>query len=824
MDNRLNLVVNFAQAGLDTLQGGLRNLVGLGRRGGDTIKDMARESRKLEKELKDVRQQLVDGMADGERQLSELAQQERKLTRDVETANDALRRQRNLMQIDNRAADIRAHGDRMMSRGRDNIVGGVSILAPIVLAARAGGEFSSTLVDIQQKAELTDRAMVGVRNNITAAAEAGKQMPADMAFAVDTLAGLGMAVEDAATLSAPMARFMTAFKVEGTDAAAAIFSGLKTMNIPLAQTGKLLDMMAEGGNVGAFEVKDMAAALPSLTAQMKALGQTGTDATAELIAMLETVRGGAGSSEQAATQASDLLTKLTAPATVSAFAKNFGLDVPAAIKKGAEAGITPLETMIALTRQATGGDLSKIGYAFADKESAAAMRTLIQNYDAFAAAKDKVGAAAGVTDRAFDQRVANDQTIAWRELSVAMSNLVLSVSPVLLPFLRTLTDQLSAGAQWVTAFANKHPAAAGMMLKLVTALALGKVALGGLQFAFGGLLKPMATAYGYFKKVEGVSRFSAHLVRAGSVLTKFKSIAGAAFRFLDRANMMLVRGVQAAAPLVARGFTIMRSAALFLARGVMRAGAMMLANPIVLAIVAIVAALGLAGYMIYKHWDTIRAAFSNGVAMIGAAWTQISGAFDTGIEWVKTRLSGFGSWMASIGRAMMDGLLLAINPMALASKLVGMAKTGVTAFKKYLGIKSPSRLFMAMGGHIAEGAALGIDRRSRAAQNSARRLALGVAGAASIAAMPAAAGDASPASRLALRAPIAAIAPIARGQSIAPAARAAQSASASSDRYEFNIYAQPGQSAEDIARAVRAELDRREREAAARRRSSFGDD
>ncbi|WP_299307814.1 phage tail tape measure protein [uncultured Croceicoccus sp.] len=803
MDNRLNLVVNFAQAGLDKLEGGLRNLVGLGRSAGDTIKDMASESRRLEKELKDVRQQLVVGMADGERQLSELAQQERKLTRDVEAANAALKRQRNLMEIDKRANAIRAQGDRFMSRGRDNIVGGIGILAPIVLAARAGGEFSSTLVDIQQKAELTDRAMIGVRNNITAAAKAGKQMPADMALAVDTLAGLGMAVEDAATLSAPMARFMTAFKVEGTDAAAAIFSGLKTMNIPLAQTGKLLDMMAEGGNVGAFEVKDMAAALPSLTAQMKALGQTGTDATAELIAMLETVRSGAGSSEQAATQASDLLTKLTAPATVSAFAKNFGLDVPAAIKKGAEAGITPLETMIALTRQATGGDLSKIGYAFADKESAAAMRTLIQNYDAFAAAKDKVGAAAGVTDRAFDQRVANDQTVAWRELSVAMSNLVLSVSPVLLPFLRTLTDQLSAGAQWVTAFAEKHPAAAGMMLKLVTALALGKVALGGLQFAFGGLLKPMATAYGYFKKVEGVSRFATQLPRSAALVAKAGRLIGIGLRLMMGPWGLVVAGVAAAAYAIykhwgaisgffQRNWTTIRNVLL---------GAVVIFAPFLAAIM-------LAASVVIRNWDKIKSATLQMLATVGGIVRPFMRPF---IQ-IGNFLGGLVDKFFGFGANIVGGLIRGIASMTggVISAIFNLAGTIGAKFAEKLGIKSPSRVFMAYGGHIVDGIAIGIDRRSRAAQNSARRLALGVAGAASIAAMPAAAASGG-------YRPLAAPSPIARAGS-------SDHGITYSGPITITVAAHPGQSAGDIATAVRRELEANARQAAARRRSSFGDD
>jgi uncharacterized membrane protein YebE (DUF533 family) len=44
----------------------------------------------------------------------------------------------------------------------------------------------------------------------------------------------------------------------------------------------------------------------------------------------------------------------------------------------------------------------------------------------------------------------------------------------------------------------------------------------------------------------------------------------------------------------------------------LRAGMMMLANPMVLAIVAIGAAIGVLAYLVYTNWDRIKAAFGAG--------------------------------------------------------------------------------------------------------------------------------------------------------------------------------------------------------------------
>src|SRR5690606_24930806 len=127
---------------------------------------------------------------------------------------------------------------------------------------------------------------------------------------------------------------------------------------------------------------------------------------------------------------------------MKAFAKA-NIDAMAAIKAGIQSGISPLETMIALTKRATGGDLMRLQEFFTEKDSSSAMRTLILEYDKFAAAKKRVANASGTTDAAFDQRVANDQTVQLRELAGAMSNLALSVAPVLLPFLKQVTAEMT---------------------------------------------------------------------------------------------------------------------------------------------------------------------------------------------------------------------------------------------------------------------------------------------------------------------------------------------------------------------------------------------
>ncbi|MDD3800257.1 MAG: phage tail tape measure protein, partial [Novosphingobium sp.] len=302
-----------------------------------------------------------------------------------------------------------------------------------------------------------------------------------------------------------------------------------------------------------------------------------------------------------------------------------------------------------------------------------------------------------------------------------------------------LLPTITAGAQKVVAIANavrgwtkEHPGLAKGLLMTWTAASSLVLGLGGLKFGLGLVLGPFGT---------------------------------------------LFRVVKTNGPMLMRLFTGIRTAALFMGSGLLRAGAMMLANPIVLVIAAIVAAVAFAGYMIYRHWDKISAALKAGVA------------------WVKGAIGGLPDWLKNLGAMMMNGLLLALNPVLLAKRLVEIAKAGITAFKNYFGIKSPSRLMMGMGGYITGGLAVGIDRGKGAAIGAAKAMATGVAGAslASAGMAPAATGGG--------RAGVI--------QQFGPVT--------------IMITAAPGQSPQDIAEAVSAALGQQADIKRASHRSAFTD-
>ena len=123
-------------------------------------------------------------------------------------------------------------------------------------------------------------------------------------------------------------------------------------------------------------------------------------------------------------------------------------------------------------------------------------------------------------------------------------------------------------------------------------------------------------------------------------------------------------------------------------------------------------------------------------------------------------------------------------------------------FKEKLGIASPSKVFTQFGGWISEGAAKGIE----AGQASVRAASVAMA-AAALAPATAATGGAGSTGP----APTVGAAPVIMAKAPAPAA-----APAGGNTYTITIQAAPGADPKAIARAVAAELDKRERAAAGR--------
>ncbi|WP_459663676.1 phage tail tape measure protein [Novosphingobium sp. 11B] len=690
MSNKLSLIVNFL--GVDKMSGALRNIVGLGRRGSSSIRSLTGESRKLERELAKVRRELSGATGN----VTELMNRERALERSIASTNEQLARRRRHLAI---AADRQAMLNRaqeMRGKGAEGMLAGAAMAVPLIAATKQAMTFESAMADVrkvvdfpnpQAFAKMSDdvldlstripMAAEGIAAIVAAAGRANIPRKELLGFAQDA-AKMGVAFDMSGDeAGAMMAKWRTAFAMNQ--------DGVNTLS---NQINALTN--AYGGT---------ATDVSGIVTRIGALGKVAGVTAPQVAAMAQLLNSVGVEEEVAATGIKNMMLALTkgdaATKSQAESLKTLGLnatDLADRMQKDAGGAITDvLQRLSKVPKAQQAGILTNLF----GSESVSAIAPMLTNLDklqtnlALVADKSKY---AGSMEKEYLSAIATSEGATGLAMN-ALKGLNITLGQQLLPTVMTVSRQVVSAANSVRAWAKAHPQLTSFLVKTVGALIAFRFGLGAAKFAVGGLLGPFARILPYFRKVDGISRFGRHL----GVFARLSIQAGG---------------------LAMRGFGLVRGAAMLLARGVVRAGLIMMANPIVLAITLIVLALAGAAYLIYTHWDKISAAFTAGVA------------------WVKGKLQGLPDWLKNIGSMMMQGLLLAINPMALAWKLLDVAKNGVTAFRNYLGIKSPSRLFMAMGGHVAGGLERGIDENRHGPVRAIGRMASGVAAAGAVSLTP----------------------------------------------------------------------------------------
>lgn len=132
-------------------------------------------------------------------------------------------------------------------------------------------------------------------------------------------------------------------------------------------------------------------------------------------------------------------------------------------------------------------------------------------------------------------------------------------------------------------------------------------------------------------------------------------------------------------------------------------------------------ALGSAGSALVSAGRALISGFVNGIrGMIGA----VGGAIRSVISAAKSAASGAASALVSAGRNLINGLASGIRSGISAAKsaISSGISSVVSKAKSILKINSPSKVFMAMGGSINEGLALGIRRYAKQSVRSTENL------------------------------------------------------------------------------------------------------
>lgn|GEM_PF-5635238 len=765
MDKKLSLIIQFA--GVDKLTGTMKNIVGLGKTGAQSLAGMAREQRDLNRQIADYDRKLKGATGN----VNALWSAQKKLLTQQEALGSRMARQKQLLAIDNRTAAMRSTGQRYVSEGRSTLMWGAMLAAPVMEMAREAGEVQAltnklrilglgdtAVRDLRAYAEAMNVAGSSVKDNLryileaqgafreTGAHSLEEELKGARLFA-PVMAKIHVAMRATGQeLSDEQGRYLLRFVEQAggmndarraKEIADGVFRALQSSggNVKPAD---YQSFMARAGSSGMkLSSRSLFADFEPLIAELKqsaGVGLMGTymrmngmtknnAANAEMLRLglwdknkvVLNSLGGVKSFVNGQNPLGEQRAQMLATDPVE-FYRNVIL--PAYREKG----VTDVTRENVLLFGRTGSLL----FNLIDKQ----LPTILKSRHAYQKAQG-IDQAYATSQTGFDGAMGR-MGAAWSDFLVVAG----TKGGLLDAFTSGLTTTTNA-LRSLTAFGNAHPTAFRWIGTAVVSLIGMKLALGAVKLLFGGLLGPAATLWGLWSK----------------------------FR--------LMGGLIEALPLLSSGLGIARIAVLGLSRAFIAAGIAMMTTPVGW-VIAGVAAIAAAAYLIYRnwgpisaffrtHWTRIRNLFLAGTVIftpfvaaimwaasavyrnwdrIGAATMAmvgrvrgIVGPFLAPFIQINTFLAGLAGKFFGYGAQAIWGLVKGIwSVQAQATQaILGVADRIGASFANALGIKSPSRLFMAYGGHIADGLALGIDRGARRPISASGRLAASVAGAGALA-------------------------------------------------------------------------------------------
>ncbi|ONS28780.1 phage tail tape measure protein [Burkholderia cenocepacia] len=656
--------------------------------------------------------------------------------------------------------------------------------APVIGAVRQAATFEAGLRDIAITGNLTRDEEFRIGETMRRAALATSQGHNSILEGVGTLVAAGMDAKEAGQKSNLLGRVATATNADMKDLAGMVYSFSETLGIKGdAALKEAFNRAAYGGKLGRFELKDMAKALPEMTAAFAAKGIKGQDALTQIIASLEVGREGAGSGDEAVTNLRNWLSHMNAKATIDAY-KKAGVDYQKSMSNLVAGGYSSYEGSLQIAQKfiASRGDafmkqwkaagakgdeeaqrklMESFGLneVFQDIQTINHLLAMRQGWDKYQQNKKDMGSAQALNtiDQDYVRR-AELATVAWGRFQTQIADLGITVGRALLPSLTDLMNTVTPLIQRTAQFAAAHPGLIRGVVGFATAVIGMKVATlaagWGLNFFVKSPLNMVSTAlttvgakwtlfralwagggsrlstvFQIFGMGAGAAgKFAAVIGRAGSLFMGFGRGALVVGRaLLPFGQGMLMTFIGPLRLLAQGGMLLARVLGGQLVNGLMLAGravlwlgrALML-NPIGIAITAI----AVGAYLIYRYWTPIKQFF-------GGIWASIRTAFAGALGWFGV---GLPKTFTDFGSHLIDGLVNGIRNRFTAAKntLIEFGSNVKAWFANTLGIKSPSRVFMGFGDNIAQGAAIGIGRSSAVAARAAAGMATQAAAAASL--------------------------------------------------------------------------------------------
>ena len=617
-------------------------------------------------------------------------------------------------------------------------------------AVQQSMSFQDKMIDMSITAKYDNKTRDGLAGQIKGWALKYNQYQDELQEAVGSLISDNIDnVSDIGFLMPDIARAATATRTSAQDWAKVAAVWQNSLKGAARDFGAVQNIMAYAGDQGSFEIPDQVKWMQSLAPMMAGIA-SGKEAVAEIGASLQIAKIGAGSTDEAANNFKNFLTKIFARDTQKQFA-DLGIDLQGSIASYKAAGISPIEGMLSVIerylnakspdalagfksamkiKNDTARDealqaLAKnfgLGDMFADMQVMAFIRPILANMDRYREIRAGALRAADndLLASAYDQRLKSPLE-ATKTLMVSSRDLAITLGDQLAPSFISLTQELLPLIQGAKHWVATHPQFVSGAFKLISALLAIKIATVGLKLGLNLLISPFVSVWK-----------NAVLLRANWLRLSLALGQGGKLRWLVTGFSAVARGARTLSGVLSGGLV---RGIMLAGRAVLWIGRALMMNPIGLVITAVAAA----AYLIYRNWGAvsgwfkqrwadIQEAFNGGIVGIGKLlinWSPaglLYKAFAAALKYLGVDLP---AKFTDFGGHLVDGLINGIKNKweSLKSSVTGMGDSISGWFSEKLGIHSPSRVFMGFGDNIAQGAAIGLQRTTPLAALAGQRMA-----------------------------------------------------------------------------------------------------
>lgn len=534
--------------------------------------------------------------------------------------------------------------------------GAAALAVPVKLSI----DFESAMADVKKVVDFdTPQQFKQMENDIISMSTRLPMAAKDIAAIYAAGGQSGIAKNELTQFAETAVKMGVAFDISAAESGQAMAEMRTAFKMSQADVTTLADKINYLGN----NTPAVAKGIMDIVQRIGPLGEVGGFASGSIAALGATIRGMGVAEEVAATGIKNMMLALVAgeSATKSQKAayKDLGLDskkVAQDMQKDAEG--TTLSVLKAISKMDKYKQAAMLKELFGS-ESLGSIAPLLTNMQALEENLGKVADKSKYAGSMEKEYAARAETTA-NNLALAKNAVValgITIGNQLLPGVNSITEKFTTVIKSVQAWSQANPALSSTLVKI----AVGAIAI-----------------------VGGLSALS-----LGAI-----AVFG---------PMMMVGRAFGVVALAAKGMSMA-----------------LLTNPITWIVLAIAGA----ALLIYKNWapisaffvgiwNTIKTAFNGGITGISALivnWSPIGlfySAFAKVLSWfgvdLPAKFTGFG---AMILEGLKNGILSKVN--AVKDAITGAVSGVIDKARGILGIHSPSRVFMGIGGYTMQGMANGI--------------------------------------------------------------------------------------------------------------------